>query len=293
VELLEHLDPAFKGEAAKKIATEILTHPLIRDLVGGRLGSTIHREEFITLLMELAADAQSQAATPSTPRTVLINALQNNGIADPGTILDNVRSLALRLEMAQPELATNTRQAMALMQEANSKLVAKVNANFDQTIDRVSQRFTFTTRLITFGCALVVAFGLQVDAIGLINRLSTDTSLRDTLMQQAIRIDQQAPQPNTVIAQLSPQDKRNLQAIARYDLLTLPTNLRTWYDGWDDVNPCGVLLSAVLLSLGAPFWYNALKNLLRLRSLIATKDDEERQARATTQAPATSPTSER
>jgi hypothetical protein len=40
-----------------------------------------------------------------------------------------------------------------------------------------------------------------------------------------------------------------------------------------------VLLSAVLLSFGAPFWYNALKNLLQLRSILAQKDDQQRSQR--------------
>ncbi|HET9467157.1 MAG TPA: hypothetical protein VFO48_02050, partial [Vicinamibacterales bacterium] len=39
------------------------------------------------------------------------------------------------------------------------------------------------------------------------------------------------------------------------------------------------LFSWVLLSLGAPFWFDALKNLLRLRSVMARKDDVDRQKR--------------
>ena len=35
----------------------------------------------------------------------------------------------------------------------------------------------------------------------------------------------------------------------------------------------------MLLSLGAPFWYNALQNLIRLRSVIASKDDQQRNER--------------
>jgi hypothetical protein len=55
------------------------------------------------------------------------------------------------------------------------------------------------------------------------------------------------------------------------------------------VNLLGVVLSALLLSLGAPFWYNALKNLVRLRSIVAGKDDEQRQARQGPQAPPAAP----
>jgi len=51
----------------------------------------------------------------------------------------------------------------------------------------------------------------------------------------------------------------------------------------------GVLISAALISLGAPFWYELLKNLIRLRSLVATKDEGERKERQTTQAPDAAP----
>ena len=40
-----------------------------------------------------------------------------------------------------------------------------------------------------------------------------------------------------------------------------------------------MLTSIALLCLGAPFWYNILKNLLQLRSIIANKDDTQRQVR--------------
>lgn len=39
-------------------------------------------------------------------------------------------------------------------------------------------------------------------------------------------------------------------------------------------NPFGLLLAWVLLSLGAPFWFNALKNLSSLRPLIASKANQ-------------------
>lgn len=43
----------------------------------------------------------------------------------------------------------------------------------------------------------------------------------------------------------------------------------------------GVLFSWLLLSLGAPFWFDLLKGLLKLRSVLADKDDKERSARET------------
>jgi hypothetical protein len=99
-------------------------------------------------------------------------------------------------------------------------------------------------------------------------------------------------------------------ALLNEKLIVLPTSIQVWTQRWNgpvtcaDVaraapmsapadafigDPCplprvswlGVALSAVLLSLGGPFWYEALKNLLKLRSLVASKDDDQRQDRQT------------
>jgi hypothetical protein len=47
----------------------------------------------------------------------------------------------------------------------------------------------------------------------------------------------------------------------------------------------GILLMWVLVSLGAPFWYDLLKKLLGFRSILARKDDAERKSRQDQQAP--------
>jgi hypothetical protein len=47
----------------------------------------------------------------------------------------------------------------------------------------------------------------------------------------------------------------------------------------------GIALSTLLLSLGAPFWFEAFKDLLRLRSVLAGTDDLRRTQRATADKP--------
>jgi hypothetical protein len=42
-----------------------------------------------------------------------------------------------------------------------------------------------------------------------------------------------------------------------------------------------VLLTWILLSLGAPFWYDALKDMLKLRSSLAKKEEDARIDRQT------------
>jgi hypothetical protein len=59
-----------------------------------------------------------------------------------------------------------------------------------------------------------------------------------------------------------------------------------WSDRWTWGKVPGILLSALLLSLGAPFWYARLQDLLKLRSTVAQNDANQRQVRQTTQTPA-------
>jgi hypothetical protein len=53
----------------------------------------------------------------------------------------------------------------------------------------------------------------------------------------------------------------------------IPSPYRVGFDSFQDF--LGVLLTAAFLGLGAPFWYNALKNLSNLRTVVASKQDQE------------------
>jgi hypothetical protein len=48
---------------------------------------------------------------------------------------------------------------------------------------------------------------------------------------------------------------------------------------WSPGEIPGIFLSALLLSMGAPFWYSTLQTLLRLRSESAETDDQQRNFR--------------
>jgi len=62
---------------------------------------------------------------------------------------------------------------------------------------------------------------------------------------------------------------RNIMSNASFDVLQF-----RWENGevtWPQIP--GVLATAALLSLGAPFWFNALKQLTNLRPILANKQD--------------------
>ena len=87
-------------------------------------------------------------------KSALLAVIQKNGIADPLSALRNIRALELQLE-ASIELY-QMRQSLAIVHGAGSDFVAKINSWYDQTMDRVSQRFTKYTHWVTIGIAAVV-----------------------------------------------------------------------------------------------------------------------------------------
>jgi hypothetical protein len=270
-DLLGQLDPALHRQIANQVATAVLTHPLVSNTFGG-LGSVVHREEFTKLLMLLTDEKSS---LPGEAKAALLKALQDNGIPDPKATLSKVRTMTLQLEATSPQIGADVRQAMAILQEARSDLVAKVNNWFDQTVDRVAMRFTATTRAITFGAALLVAVALQVDTVALVNRLAADDTLRNAFVQQAASLEKSGQDSG---AQEKERERQYLAFLAEKGLLSIPEP-EQWTAHWKAVNTLGVLITSLLLSLGAPFWYNALSQLIQLRSAIAAKDDVQRQAR--------------
>ena len=307
VDLLQQLDPQITETVSKTVATKILTHPLVsgsntpieavQRLVGGpRLGNVVHREEFTKLLMGLACDGGTDQLGDSVKQS-LKSALQKNGIDDPEQALKNIRQLALQLERSQPELSSVARQNLAILHAAESDLVAKINNWFDQTMDRTSQRFTASTRGITFVGAFLVAFALQVDTPAIVNRLSADETLRQQFVDEAKTLYGQPALSPASEQQLSDEQKlAGAQQLSRKyttlfsttGLISLPTS-EGWTEGFTSNSMLGMLLTALLLSLGAPFWYNVLGQLLRLRSVLPVKDDAQRTERQTSETNQASP----
>jgi hypothetical protein len=351
--LLRQIDPSIGREVAEKIAKTLLQHPLVAE-ANGKLGEVIHREEFTTLLMGLSA-GESAATLEPVAKKALDDLLEKNGINDPAGTLKNIRAAALQLEALRPDLANDVRHGMAILQEAKSQFVAKVHGWIDQTIDRVSSRFTVTARIITFVAALIIAITVQLDTFALVNRLSVDDQFRDAVKagaQKVVDASQKAsetssgksapsttasptptpdaagaptpassptatpaatatpsssnaatpststpsssnaaatgntpPSTSTPVPTTASVQKDYYNLLSTAGLVTLPTDFDTWWDKWTLAKVPGILLSALLLSLGAPFWYGRLQDLLKLRSSIAQNDATQRCIRQTTQAP--------
>jgi hypothetical protein len=212
--LLRLLDRTIDLNNAKQISDALLRDPLIGGAGFGekrRLATAVHREELTKLLLEFAATetkvnplpasgnrppANQPAAPPAanqpnvTPDifAAVRGSLAGNGVTNPNQLLLDIRKTALELEKSNPQMANNERVNAAILHHAGeTDFVAKLNAWFDQTMDRVSERFTMHTRIWTLVAAIGIAVVLQLDAVTIINRLSVDDNLRKDLVTMAIR----------------------------------------------------------------------------------------------------------
>ena len=266
---------------AEEVSAAVLSHPLIAG-ANQRLGSVIQREEFTKLLLDLATDTGAAKLKPET-KGLLVKMLQNNGVADPGAMLKQIRQIAVQIEAANPALANDVRQTMAILRASTSDYVARINAWFDQSMDRVSERFTRYTHVITILIATIVVLVVQLDTIAVIDRLSIDDKFRDAFVAQAVTDysnDAKAEEAQSPEKKVSPKSYYNM--LDKSGLISMPSG--NWLYQMSDIRKYpGMLLSILLISLGAPFWYNVLKDLIGLRSSLAKKDDVQRVVRQTSQ----------
>jgi hypothetical protein len=143
---------------------------------------------------------------------------------------------------------------------------------FASMMDRVSQRFATHMRIYSVLVSAVLVALLGMDTLYIVNALRGDAALRAGLVTAA---SSAAAAP-----QLDPQAQQQFASLAQSVRANLPSDMSITALVYRPVtleSLPGMLASVVLLSLGAPFWFSMLKNLLALRSVVARKEESEQQ----------------
>ncbi len=340
--MFRKIDPEINKHAenaAKNLADAVLTQPVISDsmlsmckkwALRWKRASAIRPDELLQILGDIAERGTEQS---KILRSAAASVLKGIG----GT--PNVSAATLSAATGNPAL-TN------------------LEAWFNSAQDRAQQWFAMHTRMITIVASFAVAVVLQLDAVWLLQRVSSDPDVRarllasvDAVQKQADRISQNADatdsatnkeiiaalqkkypeigarlnQPpnypaladidNWMRTQLNGEQKseeivtdfnqfffqRRLESsskalaevsknLDKTGLQLLPSpyprvfnrnpERKSWqiFSGewsWPKQHLLGILVSAALLSLGAPFWFNALKSLTNLRPLLAREVEKD------------------
>lgn len=273
------------------LVERVLLHPLVagKDWMGkDRPGSVIQREELIRVLLDVAT-GQSIPGTRLGADTV--SALRQafgwkptDGVT-PQVRLDAIQERFMRLEVQSPATARHFLQAQAIVENVKGRFVFGLMSWFDETSDRMTQFFAQRARTVTIVLSVLVAVALPLDSIDLVRRLSQDSALRNRLVEAAQKIEQAQQQNGKPSACDRSQTENALKILEKLDIV--PPGGGWAYlkkkEGGERLSALfGILLSICLMSFGAPFWYEALKNLLKLRPSLAQKESQERRERRET-----------
>jgi hypothetical protein len=231
----------------------------------------ITREDLIETLLVLSHKSSSHPVYAELRKKI---AALTPGF-DPQTLLANLRRATLELSVERPHLAAAVTRATAMARTPVAGLASEVFGVFDSTMDQVSARFTAESRKLVAVFGFLVALALPLDTFDPFERFARSDAARDQAMilAQAIAVNDSA-------TAAAPREIRlafaKLQAA---DLIVVPASLAEWRVRWQKVNWAGVVTGALLLTLGAPFWFQLLKDLLKLRSAVAGQESQDRAQR--------------
>ena len=222
----------------------------------------------------------------------LINSLYVGTYLDPKKILPTyipARNFALAIldlwkssEGSPGELPPNVQKAMAAFQkvaEAKARTVQEkvelmqrdVENWYNSSMDRVSGWYKRRTQIIVLILGVLITVLVNADCIQIAKRLSTDGNMRQAAARLA---EKQTVPPST--GQSDPQATLNQmkQNLTELDGIGLPLGWsprpRTLAEAWGGITShwIGWLITALAISLGAPFWFDMLNKIMVVRSTV-------------------------
>jgi hypothetical protein len=128
---------------------------------------------------------------------------------------------------------------------------------FDDAMDRVSGWYKRWAQRITCGIAIAVTIVLNVNAVKITETLANEPTVRAAVVAQA----ESSREPDGTAAGEGAET-----AVKELKSLKLPI---LWNKSTKDFNASliiGWLITAIAISLGSPFWFDALSKLARLRT---------------------------
>jgi hypothetical protein len=179
-------------------------------------------------------------------------------------------TVARTVEDAIDLLPGKARQALQLLWEQAGReprrFQASVETWYDEAMSRVSGWYRRRVQFWLWVWALGVTVGLHVDTIQISKTLWTDDATRDAVVAQA---QQAAEGPLTETDLAAAAD-----SVRQLEALEIPIGWSGSFPPGDlphDVwvvalNAFGLLITAVALTLGAPFWFDLLKKVANVRS---------------------------
>ncbi|HEY3661127.1 MAG TPA: hypothetical protein VGK91_07860 [Candidatus Udaeobacter sp.] len=212
-----------------------------------------------------------------------------------------LKDIAAAAKIFAPEQQKTVLDAMgsfgATVERATTQAYDRFQRWFGSAQDRAEQWFQIHVRMVTIVAAIVLSVFLQLDTVEIYDKLRHERKLVEALVKTAPGALEQGAAVQGQVDSKAP-DKAFADLKERIDSTGFELLPKGWFARWPTeklwwVNHLfGLALSAGLLTLGAPFWFNLLKNLMNLRPAVASLVEKRpTSAPALPAAPSTPPSS--
>jgi hypothetical protein len=265
----------------------------IANLLSGDLTDKLYQTPLIASLSQ-AAKGRSKRGPSYVPSelfaTALIEVLQREINFDNADNLDDFMAKVQASELPgyiKPNLAALAKRAKPKVKatEQHFQQLHREIANwFDHSMERASGVYKRNAKGVAFLLGLAIAIVANADTVHIVNSLSQESTLRSTVNQVADRVVAQNTEAISCLeAAEARAQKRECLSSVREDVNFVLNNLSTLPFGWDLSEPLqnqfvpfnfkntvevvvGWLLSAVAISMGAPFWFELLNKVVNVRN---------------------------
>jgi hypothetical protein len=266
------LDGQPHGEASAYFLSAFYSHPLVTGM--------------------MTKDGQHPSYLPArTFAAVVLDLVKHAPGGDPSDAGRSVGSLA------DGDVKTALRALLPPDGGDFPKLQENVEGWFNDSMDRVSGWYKRRTQVWTIIVALIVTVAINADTLKIARHLWTDPALRQSVVEEA-KARAAEPRPSVEVEYKNPNDPKQPTVTRSGDTIherekELLAQLVGWgaeekNNGWIDwlLRVCGWLLSAIAVSLGAPFWFDVLNKFINIRSAGKSPDEAEKKPAKKKLAPA-------
>jgi hypothetical protein len=187
----------------------------------------------------------------------------------------------------------------ATMERATTQAYDRFQRWFGSAQDRAEQWFQIHARVVTITAAILITVILQLDTVEIYDKLRDQPKLVEALVKSAPGVLEQGGAVTAEGATASQETRAKAFGNLTEQMKTAGFDIVPpgWFARWRTESGIwwfnhffGLLLTAGLLTLGAPFWFNLLKNLTSLRPALANLIEKRpTSAPALPPAPATPP----